>query len=489
MQSLWRLACLAAVATFGFLWLVAGNLYIRLLDEGIYLEGAARIVDGQAPYRDFFALTGPGCFWLVAGLFQLLGVKLWVARLLPVTELALLAGAVFWLTARMTSRLFGALLAIAYLSLMAVNVDTMVVNHRLDSAALAVLAVAASSGGRPAMAGVCAAAAAWATPPMLVVSFALFYFERAKWRRFLLGMAAVSLPALLWLAVQGALIPMFQHLLWSGVNYAGANRAAYGSIVGGWAAIFSDASGGELVVRAIFTGYCLMLPAILPAVVLVASLLRVWRTREEWVLVVCAAAMLASSYPRPNITNLRYLCALFVVLSGILLFRFQYWRIAMGGATFLSAVLLLYAGTNIGKGELLETPRGVVRFPVESVAMQRMLQKHVRPGDSMFVFPYEPVASFLVGGRNPARYSFLQPGMMTVADEQAALEDLKRQPPRWVYYSEVPPEAYLRIWPTSDPTRLHMPQIEGFVRAQYREVDRVEMNGLPFRLLGFTGAR
>lgn len=489
MPSLPRLACGAAVLTFGFLWLVAGNLYIRLLDEGIYLEGAARIVDGQAPYRDFFALTGPGCFWLVAGLFQALGVKLWVARLLPLTELALLVGAVFWLAARMTSRVYGALLALAYLSLMAVNVDTMVVNHRLDSAALAVLAVAASVGGRPVAAGVCAAAAAWATPPMLVVSIALLYFERTRWRGFLVGMAAVSAPALLWLVWRGALIPMLQHLLWSGANYAGANRAAYGSIVGGWGAIFSDASGGELVVRAIFTGYCLMLPAILPVVVLVASLLRGWRNREEWMLAVCAGVMLVSSYPRPNITNLRYLCPLFVVLSGVLLFRFRYWRIAMGAATFLSAVLLLYAGTNIGKGEVVETPRGAVRFPAESVAMQRMLQKHVRPGDSMFVFPYEPVSLFLSGGRNPTHYSFLQPGMMTASDEQAAVADLRAHPPRWVYYSDVPPEAYLRIWPTSDPARLRMPEIEGFIRAQYREVDRVEMNGLAFRLLSSAGAR
>ena len=73
--------------------------------------------------------------------------------------------------------------------------------------------------------------------------------------------------------------------------------------------------------------------------------------------------------------------------------------------------------------------------------------------------------------------------------EQAAVADLRAHPPRWVYYSDVPPEAYLRIWPTSDPARLRMPEIEGFIRAQYREVDRVEMNGLAFRLLSSAGAR
>jgi len=483
MGTLLHWACAASALTFGFLWLVAGNLHIRLLDEGIYLEGAARIVEGQAPYRDFFALTGPGCFWMVAGLFQVLGVKLWVARLLPLAELAVLVGAVFWLVSRLTGRGYAALIALAYLSLMAVNVDTMVVNHRLDSAALAVLGVVASLAGRPALAGACVAGAAWATPPMLVVSFALLWFERTEWRRFLMGMAVVSVPAVLWLAWQGALVPMVQHLLWSGANYAGANRAAYGSIVGGWGALFSDASGGELVTRAIFTGYCLMLPAILPVVVLLGVVLRLWRTREEWMLVVCAGAMLVSSYPRPNITNLRYLCALFVVLTGVLLFRFRYWRVVVGMVSFMSALLLLYAGTNIGKGERVETARGWVRVPAESMAMQRMLLKHVRAGDTMFVFPYEPVALFLAGGRNVTRYAFLQPGMMTVEDERAALQDLEAAPPRWVYYSEVPAEAYLRIWPASDRGRLRMGRIEDFVGGRYEEVDRVGMNGLAFRLL------
>ncbi len=101
----------------------------------------------------------------------------------------------------------------------------------------------------------------------------------------------------------------------------------------------------------------------------------------------------------------------------------------------------------------------------------------------MFVFPYEPMSLFLAGGKTPTRSSFLQPGMMTAEDEGAALQDLEAHPPRWVYYSDVPAAAYLRIWPTSDPARLRMPRIEEFVKARYREVDRVGMNNLSFRLL------
>jgi hypothetical protein len=105
----------------------------------------------------------------------------------------------------------------------------------------------------------------------------------------------------------------------------------------------------------------------------------------------------------------------------------------------------------------------------------------------MFAFPYEPAALFLGAGRNPTRYSFLQPGMMTAADERAALQDLEAKPPLWVYYSDVPPKAYLRIWPSSDPRRLRMPHIEQFIAERYREVDRTGLNGLAFRLLRYAG--
>src|SRR5215469_3955467 len=42
-------------------------------DEGIVLQGATRILDGQVPYRDFFSFYTPGSFYLVAALFRVFG--------------------------------------------------------------------------------------------------------------------------------------------------------------------------------------------------------------------------------------------------------------------------------------------------------------------------------------------------------------------------------------------------------------------------------
>jgi hypothetical protein len=463
--------------------MAAGNLYIRLLDEGIYLEGATRILRGQVPYRDFFVLTGPACFWMVAGLFQVFGTQLWAARLLPAAELSLVTAAVFWLVSRSASRAFALLAALAYLGLAAVSTDMMVVNHRLDSAALAVLAATAAVAGFPLAAGALAAWAAWATPPMLVVSLALLGFHRTTWRRFVAGMAMASVPAAGWLLWKGGLVPMVTHLAWSVSNYAGANGVGYGSVVGGWGELFGGASGFELVNLVVFAGYCLMLPVALPLVVPVSLVFRAWSKREEYMLVAAAAAMLISTYPRPNTTNLRYICPLFLVLAATLLYRFRYWPPVMAGVGFLSVVLLLFAGMNIGKGERLATPRGTIRIKPAEAATLKMLLHHVRPGDKLFVYPYEPITTFLTGGLNPTRYSFLQPGMMTDFDQLAALAGLKADPPRWIYYCDVPAGAYLRIWPGSDPRRLRMPLIEQHLRAHYEEAERVSANGLPVQLL------
>lgn len=448
---------------------MAGNLYINLLDEGIYLEGATRILAGQVPYRDFFVLTGPGNFLLTATLFQVLGVTLSTARLLSIAELTAITVCLYFITARFTARPFSVVVSLAYLGLLASNIDTLVVNHRLDSAAFAAIAVTFALYDFPLAAGVAVAIAAWSTPPMLILVIPLAAFLRPHWRRFFTGIAALSAPILAWLTATGALFPMIHHLLWSGANYAAANRSTYGAITGGWAALFSDATSSELLVRSIFIGYCLLLPAILPILVFTAALFKSYNSKEQIFLVAATAAMLLSSYPRPNITNLRYLLPLSFALAAILLYRFRYWKIPTGIISFLTAILLLYGATNITKGELIATPRGPVRFPQETASSIKTLLQHVRPGDTLFVFPYDPITTFLTGAVNPTRYAFLQPGMMTSQDEAAALADLQARPPQWIVYSNIPPQAYLRIWPTSDPTRLRMTTIESYISNTYTQ--------------------
>jgi hypothetical protein len=75
---------------YGFLALAAAFLYLDLfvlpatpiagtdLDEAFYLHNAARMLDGQMIYRDFFQFTPPGTELVYFSLFKLFGVRAWI---------------------------------------------------------------------------------------------------------------------------------------------------------------------------------------------------------------------------------------------------------------------------------------------------------------------------------------------------------------------------------------------------------------------------
>src|SRR5579863_10114127 len=85
--------------------------------------------------------------------------------------------------------------------------------------------------------------------------------------------------------------------------------------------------------------------------------------------------------------------------------------------------------------------------------------------------PRFPLLYFLTLTKNPARYSYLQPGMMGDREEQSVLADLRRSPPHWVMFLRVTPEQYLRVFPSTDPARLHFRAIESWIDSHYVPVD------------------
>ena len=74
-----------------------------LNDEGIYLDGGLRVLHGQVPYKDFFSLTGPGTFALMAASFRVFGPTLAAARMPVVWDLAILTACLFWLVSKLSN--------------------------------------------------------------------------------------------------------------------------------------------------------------------------------------------------------------------------------------------------------------------------------------------------------------------------------------------------------------------------------------------------
>ncbi len=425
----WLVPAAVGCVTGLVICLTLGDRVIPNADEGIYLQGGASVLRGALPYRDFFALTGPGNFWLVAALFQVFGVTLRSARLLTAFDISLMTGLSCWLVSRFAGRAMAVGTAVLVAAICLSSPGNAVVNHRWDSSAFALAAVCAGLYAMEtlrhraaALAGALAVLAAWITPSTGLVALVIIVRLGMERRTRELAPSCVGgaawaalLPAVV-LQYRHALIPMLESLYWAATNYSQANRSGYGAVFGGVAGLFAGAHGGQLPARVLLLTPFL-LPALLPPLMAIAwlpALRNPWR--PEVYLLLCGGALVGSAYPRWDLLHLLYVSPLFLVLAAVWLERARW---GMGRAAIFLLLFIpagaMCARSLMGDGAAvtLETPAGRVQVSREGALPLQMCLAHVRAGSSLFVFPYEPVFYFLTGGENPTRYPWLQPGMMS----------------------------------------------------------------------------
>jgi hypothetical protein len=506
-MSLTRRTGVVFLCTLVYLWWVAASRFVFVAnDEGIYLEGGLRVLHGQMPYKDFFTITGPGTFALLGASFRLFGATVAAARIPVVWDIAVITACLFWLVCKLSDSKLGhpmaaGLTAFTYLTF-ATPVETAVVaNHRWDSGAWVILAgtlIIASaenalaenaSGNRSARlssaigfaAGIAAGLAAWCTPPVALavatLAVCLVAYRETRWLfpAYAGGVAVAFAAGLFWIASRGALPAMLDSLLWSASNYTGANRTWYAAVPGGYANLVSGTSPAGAVTTVFLLGF-FTLPATLPFV----SAIWLWKrpSRDVVILLALGAALILSTYPRWDLNHLTWVAAPFYVLVAALMARSSFLQAAaLRKAVVLTVLIAASSCLTVSVLERLgQTTRvtSVGRIHGRPVDLDTLatIQGRISPSDTLFVFPYRPLLYFVTGARNPTRYSFLQPGMFSDKDESEALSELRAHPPRWVLYTHVSPESYLRIWPSSDPARLEMRGIEAFLRENYRETEQ-----------------
>ena len=480
------------LGTFLFLYWAMASRFVLSYDEGIYLDGARRVLDGQAPYRDFFILMGPGSFWLQAAMLKLFGMTLAASRITVLLDFSTIAACIYWLVAQRTSRALGVFVAVLCILLETSDPVAALTNHRWDSAALAALAVtivaSEAKGWMLYIAGACAAYAAWETQTVTMVGGAMGVYlltqDRERFARFAAGGAGVTALAVAILAFEGALVPMARQMLWTGSNYSGANFVSYFGVFGEYARLLDGAQGAELLARGLVV-LGIALPAILP--LLVIALFWVGRKTPGWSpLSLGAAAMFATAWPRFDTTHLAYVAPLFYALAAIGIASLPKRWITVPAflvSSLLFAVFTLNCFMNASKGEDLVSGVGRIRASGDDAALLRTLEKNVPRGSELFVYPYLPVAYFLTLSKNPTRYSYLQPGMMSDSDEATALAELQAAPPPRVLYYDLSTTLILKLWPHSDPSRLRMLRLEEYLARNYRKTDQVLYRGMPLQVL------
>jgi len=474
----------AAVFLLAFLYLywISGDILRTAGDEGIYLEGGRRIATGQQPYRDFFALTGPLTFWIEGITAYCSGMSLAVMRLPVILDAAFLAWAVYWFTSRYASAFYSAGASFVFLAYES-RTRLLNVNHRWDSAALATAAIAAAFAanrtgrrGLWAASGFLVAAAAWATPSVLIVALPLLVWGSRRPRgavALVAGGALATAAAGIYLQSRHALIPMIQSMRWTGANYTAANRVLYGAI---W--LGARPEGFDYILPSLV----MLAPAVLPPAALIGwawLLRRRGKSGEAWEmlpLLAGAAALVPSAWPRWTADALLHTLALAWSLCAVLLCRVttprqRYWT---GGVALLLAASSLLPKSLAPLAYLPhETRVGTLRDPGGEGEFLDRLERWIQPGDSLFSFPYMPSLYYFLNARNPTRYSFLQPGMMTQQDERQAIAELDQAPPQWVVYEKYPKPAVLSIWPGSDPALIPMLAINTYIAEHYQPVEEV----------------
>ena len=499
-MALTRRAGLVFLCAFAYLgWVSASRFVLALSDEGIYLDGGLRVLHGQMPYKDFFALTGPGTFALIAASLRVFGTTLAAARLPVLWDLAIMTACVYWLVSRLSNQLTAALASFAFLAFVTLGETAVVANHRWDSSAWAVLAatliVAAAenpsdqrSRAIACVAGIAAGIAAWCTPPVALAAVALgicLIAYRAVRRLFVSyagGVAAALAAGLSWIVSNGALHAMIDSFRWSATNYSGPNRTWYGTVMGGYGNLIRGTSAANVAITFLLLVF-FTLPATLPF--FSAIWLRKRPSMSVVILLATGAALVLSTYPRWDLFHLTWVSAPFYALVAPLVASSVFKKpvalivlIAAASCCMVSIQDRLHEITRA-------TSTGVVHGKQGDVDVLETVQARVQPSDTMFAFPMRPMLYFMTGAHNPTRYSFMQPGMFSDRDESEALSELRAHPPRWVFYTDVPTELYLRIWPGSDPRRLRMAGIEDFLRENYQQTGE----WADFKLLMLTDAR
>jgi hypothetical protein len=126
---------------------------------------------------------------------------------------------------------------------------------------------------------------------------------------------------------------------------------------------------------------------------------------------------------------------------------------------------------------MMHTPVGDVRASAAEAPAVAELLSRVQPRQSLFVYPYKPLFYFLTQAENPTRYPYLQPGLMSDEDVRIALSELEARPPEWVLYMDLSQAEFERVFPSGKGFNSHFPQMESWIKANYRSAARLSLGG------------
>jgi dolichyl-phosphate-mannose-protein mannosyltransferase len=506
-----RLERLIAAALF-----VVSFLYLCLfrratwidLDEGIILQGAQRILDGQVLYRDFFSFFTPGSYYLLALVFRVFGDSYLVAH----TLLAVVGAGFSPVTYLLSRRVCGRQTSLLVTGLMTITALPLrfVILHNWDSTLLVCLALYCavrlleSSSTKWAF-----SAASFASLTVLFeqskgaglvlglgVGFAIVIlygqgrhiFHRRHLTAIAFGFLWPLLITFVYFASQHALGEMLKSWFWPIQHYSAANRVPYGyenmseedrrDIFG------SGSLAMRLLMRLIFSPHTWIpyLPLLAVALLIRLMLFRNRRglTTREWSYYVLISAgisglLLSVIAARADDFHFLYLQPIFFLCLAWLLdgrnVRSTFVAKVSPVVGFLLSMSLLAAGAEAlfqtRQPNIATTRRGTIATPRHDEVIP-YIQAQTFPAELLLVYPYQATYYYLTQTYSPTSFEYYQPGMHTPEQVQEMLTQIKERPPRFVLYEPSFTRRVPTSWPNTPETALAVDPIASFLAQRYR---------------------
>ena len=478
--------------------------------EGIVLQGAQRILQGQVLYRDFFSFLAPGSYYWTALFFKLFGDSILVARAVLVVEGGLLSVLTYLLARRVCAR-WSALLAAYFVTVACVPFRFLVL-HNWESTLWAYFALYC--------------AIRLLEKPAWLWAFALGFFsaftglfEQSKgvglivglgaglliiwrgkrgpqqWNRRTItalagGLLAPVAATLIYFALEHSLSQLLTDCLWPLHQYSAINKAPFGFLVIDPVKRDGVYAGDWLsrLLTMLVTGPWYLVP-LMPFAG--ACTLIYWaggqRQRNQSAdkrnyYVVTSATMLGVllatvATGRPDFTHLLYVAPLFFLTLA--------W--VMDGGDFASSILhaikpllvlvlflsfsafglsLLWPSLNARSP--LRSRRGTLTTDGSDHVLE-YVQDHVRPGEKMLVYPYLPLYYYLTATYSPSRYEYLMPAMHTPEQFRDMADELAADRTRVVLFEPSFREKIISGFPSATPEMLAVRDpVEEYLVTHYR---------------------
>jgi len=509
--GLFLLSCL-------YLWLFGRYTAIDP-DEGITLQAAQRILEGQVLYRDFFSYFTPGSYYLTALLFKICGSSMLVAR----TALVVYGGffTVFtYLMARRVCSRRCALLTACLVILTCLPWRFMAL-HNWDSTLWACATLycamwlvqephwgwAVATGSLASLTVLFEQSKGAGLILGLALGFAVIRFSgkrggasttptegrqwlsRAQWIALGAGLAWPFVVTFAYFGAHHALPALWADWAWPLHHYTRANTVPYGYQE--WSSFAREEMlGSGPLSQRLVTLLALSPSFLLPVLPIIAIVLlfhwvlaarrgHVAAERAAYYVLVCssiAGLLLSVIVVRANIIHFVYLIPIFYLVVA--------WF--MDGADILSplvslikpaaTVCLCIAFTALGMAfllrnsdgrRLIETRRGTLRAAMPDAVLE-YTQAHVPSGSRILVYPYLPLYYFLTATFSPTCYEYLQPGMHTREQEEEAIRQIAADNTPVVLFEPAFTEAIPASWPNTPLEALAKDAVADYILQHYR---------------------